>query len=489
MSEAQPKRPNILFICTDQQRYDALGCYGNSHIQTPTIDGLAQDGVLFEQCYVQNPVCAPSRASLLTGQYPRTHGLWGNGVPLPEHQPLFSRSMADGGYDCGMIGKMHLSACFGSRTEPRYDDGFSFYKWAHGPSHTSPENQYHRWLEQKFPELYAEAVSGGDRHRHLAVAFDKLPTEAHYTRWASEQACEFLQAERDTSKPFFLWVNFFDPHHPFVAPQEYLDRYDPATLPDPIGVPGELDSKPEIQRLASAESYAGHAAGYASHSADEIKEIIAAYYAMVSLVDDETKRILDALNALGLDDDTLVVFTSDHGEMLGDHQLLLKGPMLYETAVRVPMILRWPNQLPAGERRTELVQLIDLCPTFLEIAGQPPLPANQGISLLSLARGDENAGTRGWALCEYRNSGHAYDPPVHMTMLRHGDHKLIVQHGPPATSRSRTGELYNLGVDPQELRNLWDDSASAAVRIELERLLLDVLVASEDRSQPREAHW
>ena len=485
----ESKKPNILFVCTDQQRYDSLGCYGNPHIQTPTIDRLAEEGVLFEQCYVQSPVCAPSRASLATGQYVSNHGLWGNGVSLPPHHPLFSRYLADSGYTCGMIGKMHLAACFGGRTEERLDDGYDFYRWAHDPSHKSPENDYHRWMEERFPDTHAHAVANGQRVRHQPAAFDTIPTEAHYSRWASERAIEFLDQERDDDDPFFLWVNFFDPHHPFVAPQEYLDRYDPDTLPDPVGFDGELDTKPPIQREASAESYAGHARGFTTHSSREIKGIIAAYYAMVSLIDDETKRILDRLEELGLADDTVVIFTSDHGEMLGDHQLLLKGPMLYDCAVRVPLIMRWPGKLPAGERRSELVQWIDLTTTFTDLAGLEPMPTAQGTSLMPLARDDDDAESRGWAICEYLNSGHAYDPPVFMTMLRTGNHKLIVQHGPPATARERTGELYDMAADPNELTNLWDDPASSETRIELERMLLDVLVATANRSQPREAHW
>lgn len=481
--------PNILFICTDQQRYDSLGCYGNPHIQTPTIDRLGGDGVLFEQCYVQNPVCAPSRASLVSGQYPRNHGLWANGVALPAETPIFSRALADAGYDCGMIGKMHLGACFGGRTEQRLDDGYRFYRWAHDPSHRSAQNDYHHWLAEQHPDLFQHASATGDRKRHQAGGFDTMPTGAHYSRWASERAIEFLDTERATDEPFFLWVNFFDPHHPFVAPQEYLDRYDPTMLPDPVGFEGELRTKPPIQRQASDESYAGHARGYSAYPFEEIKEIIAAYYAMISLVDDEVKRILDRLDALGLADDTLVIFTSDHGEMLGDHQLLLKGPMLYDCAVRVPLIMRWPGHLPAGERRSDLVQWIDLTSTFLDVAGIDPMPTAQGTSLLPMARGDADAERRGWAICEYLNSGHPYDPPVYLTMLRQGDHKLIVQHGQPATERERTGELYDLATDPGELRNLWDVPDARDTRIGLERLLLDVMVVTANRSQPREAHW
>jgi arylsulfatase A-like enzyme len=344
-------------------------------------------------------------------------------------------------------------------------------------------------MKERYPDIFANAFANGTRERHEPAAFDTIPTEAHYSRWASERAIEFLDEDREETKPFFLWVNFFDPHHPFVAPKEYLDRYSPDTVPDPVGFEGELATKPPIQQEASNASYAGHARGYTTYPPREIKEIIAAYYAIVTLVDHEVKRILDRLEVLGLSEDTIVIFTSDHGEMLGDHQLLLKGPMLYDCAVRVPQIMRWPGQLPAGERRPELMQWIDLTSTLLELAGVDPMPTAQGMSLLPLARGDEDAASRVWALCEYLNSGHPYDPPVYMTMLRTGDHKLIVQHGAPASSRDRTGELYDMVNDPSELTNLWDDPGSAETRIGLERMLLDVLVSTGNLFQPREAHW
>jgi arylsulfatase len=486
---SEQRRPNILLICTDQQRYDSLGCYGNPYVQTPIIDQLAAEGVLFEHCYVQSPVCAPSRASLVTGRYPHNHGLWANGVALPAHEEFFTRALADGGYDCGMIGKLHLAACFNGRTEPRLDDGLRYFQWAHDPSQGSPQNMYHRWLEEHHPELYVQAVENRAKRQAQGVTFDTMPTEAHYSRWVGDKSVEFLTSARDQEKPFFLWANFYDPHHAFVAPQEYLDRYIAAELPRPIGKEGELALKPAILTEASAESYAGHARGFTSYSAEEIQEVIAAYYAMVTLIDDEVKRILETLAALGLAEDTLVIFTSDHGEMLGDHRLILKGPMMYEGAVRVPLILRWPGHLPAGERRPELVQWIDLNPTMLEAAGLPPLPRNQGQSLLPLARGDKGAPARDWALCEYRNNGHPYDSPVHTSMLRHRQFKLVVYHGEPATQRSRTGELYDLEADPQEVTNLWTHPAYLETRTHMQERLLDVLVATEERSQPREAYW
>jgi arylsulfatase A-like enzyme len=449
--------------------------------------------VVFEQCYAPNPVCAPTRASIVTGRYPRAHGLWANGVPLPEHERLFTRALADAGYDCGLVGKLHLDACYRGRTERRFDDGFHYFQWAHDPSHGSPENQYHRWLERRFPALWREASAQGmGRQGHDAVRFDTMPAEAHYTRWVGEEVVRFLRAEneeRDRRRPFFLWANFFDPHHPFVAPPEHLSRYDPMRLPLPVGRVGELAGKPPILLEASRRSYAGFAQGYVEYTPEELRDAVHAYYAMVSFIDDEVGRMLAALDDLGLREHTLVVFASDHGEMLGDHQLMLKGPMLYEGAVHVPLIFRRPGMLPAGERRSELVSLVDLCATFMDAAGLPDLPRSQGESLLPLARSASGPWSRDWALCEYRDSGHPYDPPVHVTMLRHGLYKLIVHHGPPSTARARTGELYDLAVDPQELNNLWDDPAHREPRVEMQEYLMDVFAATEDRSQPRIAYW
>ncbi|MBO0882143.1 MAG: sulfatase-like hydrolase/transferase, partial [Mycobacterium sp.] len=148
--------PNILLLCTDQQRYDVLGAAGNPYIDTPAIDGLAAAGVRFDRCYTPSPVCSPARASLLTGLYPHAHGLWANGVTLPPGQTMLGRVLADAGYDCGLVGKLHLGACFGGRDEPRHDDGFRFFSWAHDPSHSSPGNAYHRWLQKEFPDLWQE---------------------------------------------------------------------------------------------------------------------------------------------------------------------------------------------------------------------------------------------------------------------------------------------------------------------------------------------
>ena len=215
-------RPNILLISTDQQRFDAMGCYGNRHIDTPNLDRLAEQGVVFENCYVQNPVCAPSRASLMTGQYVlRARPVGERRRPAARQANSSPRTLADAGYDCGLVGKFHLGGLFGGRTEPRLDDGFRVFRWAHDPYPGSPENAYHRWLSASHPDLYAGGAATGPRGRsgHHADRGALQPLGRRGT-------IDFLPLDRETDKPFFLVTNFFDPHHPFGAPEEYLRRYD-----------------------------------------------------------------------------------------------------------------------------------------------------------------------------------------------------------------------------------------------------------------------
>ena len=487
-------RPNILLICTDQQRFDALAASGNAEIDTPHLDQLAADGAIFTNCYVQAPVCAPSRGSLMSGLYLRNHGLYANGVQIPQTIPLLPSALAADGYDCGLVGKWHLDSCFAGRTEEK-PAGFRVWQWAHDPYPGSSENAYHRWLQATHPDVY-DTVLGKHRDRRdprgrtagvSGSPIDVVPTEAHYSHWVGEEAIRYLSGSRPVDQPFFFVANFFDPHHSFGAPKEYVDRYRAEQLSRPNTRPGELDGKPPILAEASRESYAGHAPGYLDYSADELQEIKANYYAMVSLVDDEVGRILTTLEEQGLAEDTVVIFTSDHGEMLGDHQLMLKGPMMYDCAIKVPLLIRWPEQIPAGTRIEELVEWIDLTATLTDLAGAT-LPRCQGLSLLGLATGATTE-HRGWALCEYRDSGHPYDPPVHTTMVRSSDTKIIVHHGPPASGRDRAGELYDLSSDPDELINLWDDPDHVGLRHQMTELLLDVMVATEDRSQERKAFW
>ncbi len=490
------KRRNILVLMTDQQRFDSLRCYGNPHAITPNLDRMAAHGALFKTCYVQNPICSPSRATYHTGLYPRNHGLWANGVTLPQGLPLLSRALANAGYDCGMAGKQHLAPMAGKDEEPRLDDGYRVYRWSHGPNHPSKVNTFHAWLHEYHPEIHKTAILDqaprtveGNNNAKSSVPLDSVPPHAHYTHWIAQEAINFIEdPSRPEGTPFYFMGNFFDPHHPFGAPEAYRSIFDAQKLPLPSGSLAELDSRPAPLRAYSQRSYGGTAPGYTEYSEAEMREIIASYYAMVTLIDTEVGRVMDVLEKRGELENTLVVFTSDHGEMLGDHALLLKGPMLFEPVVRVPLILYQPGVIPAGGHIERPVQTIDLTSTLLAAAGVPDAFPTQGSDLMPLAR-DPSAPWREWALCEYRDSGHTFTPPVHTTMLRYRNHKLIVWHGEPASGHARDGELYDLEQDPGEHVNLFHDEAHAKTRELMKDMLLDVSAAIEWPRPKRTAQW
>ena len=486
-------RPNILMLCTDQQRFDSLGCTGAVGAHTPNIDRLAANGALFSNCYVQNPICSPSRASLFTGMYTRNHGLWANGVSLPPERKMFTRSLADCGYDCGMIGKQHLSACEGWQTEPRLDDGYRVFEWSHDAIHRSPQNAYLNWLGEHHPDVLKRIFpdeghpsnAGAGNQAKSPTPMNTVPVEAHFSHWVAERAIDFVDTARGDNEPFFLLANFFDPHHPFGAPEEFRSMIDAAKIPPPSRREGELLEKPTRQTALSEKSYAGTVPGFLDYSDEEIVELRANYYAMIALVDHEIGRILDTLEASGQASNTLIVFTSDHGEMLGDHSQLLKGPMLYDACSRVPLILNWPKVIEAGVTCDELVQWIDLSATYLSAAMCAPLPDGQGSSLLPLITGGRDEPWRDFALCEYRDSGHPGALPVNTTMLRRDEWKLVIWHADPGTGSAPEGELYNMEEDPDELDNLFNRPEHLETRRRLKAELIDTIVTTENRSAPR----
>lgn len=474
-ARSAPNRPNILVISTDQQRFDTLGCYGNPHVHTPNLDHLAAEGIVFTHCFAPNPVCAPSRAAMYTGRWPHVCGVWANGVDIPRHELLFTRLLADAGYHCALIGKLHLGACCNGRVEPRLDDGYEVYEWAHHPGDDwGNANAWWRWLQDQPPAPHPPPPP-----YPIAMGGVGEPKHRHFTHWAAERTIDLLRSATD--RPFFIWMSLFDPHHPFDPPLEYLQMYDPASIPPPRYLPGELDTKPWFHCEGHLKTYR-HAPGFVEFTEEEIRGMIAAYWGMVSFIDAEVGRVLAALDDLGLAHNTLVIFTSDHGDMLGDHGLLLKGPFFYEGAIRVPFLMRWPDGLPQGTAVPSLASLVDFAPTILDAAGVDIPRRMQGISLLPAARGEAWSG-RCRVLSIYRESETPRTPPVYASMLRTQSHKIVVHHG------SRDGELYDLQADPDEFHNLWFDAASADLRREMLHQLIDELVATEDPGGERVGRW
>jgi len=483
-------RPNILWICSDQQRYDTLGCYGNPWVHTPNLDRLAEAGVCFSHAFSQSPVCTPSRAAFLTGRYPRTCRGRQNGADLPDGEVLVTRLLAEAGYRCGLAGKLHLRHCnpqvLGQdAVESRLQDGYTDFHWSHHNVAMQPaRNEYWDWLAAKGLQFRQEPLPGS---RYVTCA---MTPETSQTAWCAEKAIDFIEARARDGAPWLFSVNVFDPHDAYDAPREMLERYLAriGEVPPPAYDEGELQGKPAWQSHDHEQGAYGFIKRYAwaAIPAHEHRLMRASYWAMCDLIDRYVGAMLDALERTGQRENTLVIYASDHGEMLGDHGIYLKGPFFYDCAVRVPLIAAWPGRI-APCRASALVELVDLPQTLLDACSLPHSPGMQGRSLWPLLTGAAPADThRDDVYCEYYNACNAHNGtgwPAMTTMVRTRTHKLTVAHG------TGTGELYDLRQDPGEHRNLWDDPAQAAVKVELLVRLSDRMAFTVDPLPARGAPW
>jgi len=473
-------RPNILLIMTDQQRFDSLGCTGLAAAHTPNLDRLAARGALFERCYTNNPICGPARASLMTGKSVPEHGVYRLYDVLGDDEILFTEHLQRLGYRTALFGKLHVSSIHDEAVRRHPHDGFDVYEWCvEGCVRMdSPFQAYRAWLDRVNPALCERLARQGR-------GVKDIPREFHLTHWAAERACEFIR-DWDGEQPFFCKMSLFDPHNPYDdCPPDGMNRIDASSIPDPLIVDGEFDGKPADLLREHHESYLGD---FDDVTLDDLRAMRRGYHGSIALADMEIGRVLDALDARGIADETLVIFTSDHGDMLGDHQLLVKGAFFYDPCVRVPLLMRWPGRFGSPRRVQALVQLHDLAATVLDAAGFPPdrlgevMPESE--SLLGLAAGEAGL-VRDFAVCCYRNSGitqgsRYWAPPIRATMFRDDTHKVNVYHDVGGGGETE-GELYDMDSDPQELRNLWNDPAAADVRAALTQRLAGWLAEHERR--------
>ncbi|MCG9126317.1 sulfatase-like hydrolase/transferase [Candidatus Poribacteria bacterium] len=476
------EKPNILWICTDQQRYDTIGALGNSYVSTPHIDSLVEEGVAFTHAYCQSPICTPSRSSFLTGMYPSATHVNGNGNDFyPETYPLITKTLADNGYDCGLIGKLHLASAF-RRIEPRVNDGYRYWQYSHAPRDDwEVGHDYADWVRSK------GAILG-----ELTKNPEGVPEELHQTTWCAEKTIEFIREKR--KGPWLASVNIYDPHPPFNPPQSYREQFNPGDMPDPlfkesdlqqqrkladvdfqskVQTPDELDMRNPIIPQ-SPNTKPGDRIG-----SRDAKTLIAAYYAMIKLIDDQVGRILDVLNETGERENTVIIFTSDHGEMLGDHGLIQKGCRFYEGLVRVPLIISSPTRFESGLKSDALVELVDKVPTLLELTGLEVPAEMHGRSLLSILRGKTDPNQhRSSVRCEFYDAlgirNHSF-----ATMFRDKRYKIVTYHGHEA------GELYDLVDDPHEFNNLWEDSEKLEIRMDLLKKSYDASMFAMDRGPER----
>ena len=460
-------RPNLLFVFTDEQRFDTLGCYGNARIRTPNTDRLAAAGVLFERAYVTQPVCTPSRSTLLTGLWPHTSGLVENNIPLPDEVPCLPEMLPPGEYATAYMGKWHLGdeifAQHGFDEWVSIDDGYRGY-YRDGRDRDT-RSTYHHWLA-------AQGRRPGKDNAFTRDQITALPEELSKPAYLADEACRFLDERAADARPFCLFVNFFEPHMPYSSCRD--GQYDPASLPLPANfgdVPGE-DTHPKHRMFSRTYTEQGFE-GCDLRSEEGWRRIQANYYGLCSLVDTHFGRVLQRLEALGLDENTIVVYTSDHGDMMGSHRLLAKC-VQFEEAVRVPLIVRAPRA--AARRVAGPVSQIDLVPTLLELMGAAVPGHLQGTSWAdALTGGGDPAGD---VVIEWNGHNNGFGDrigevavPSPMLQVAPRDQVAVACTDPLRTIITADGwklthspvvglhELYNLHDDPAEARNLAGDEA------------------------------
>ncbi|MBD0378759.1 sulfatase family protein [Paenibacillus sedimenti] len=442
-------KPNLLLIFTDQQRWDTLGAYGNRAIHTPHLDRLAQEGAVFENAITPSPLCAPARACTMTGFAAGKTLVFDNeSAPAIAEGESIAAYLSKAGYYSQAIGKMHFTPdgqtygmdrlilseeMRGVRTAEHLED-------VHFDDYDQYLIQHGVWGWEKPPEI---------GYNELKPLVNGLPKELHITQWCGDRTVEWLQNERPVDRPFFLWTSFVKPHAPFDCPGHLTDLYDPAAMPKPwVSDKDGTAKNPYMQshrRAMEADLYSEQA----------LLLNRAYYYANITFIDEQIGRITQTLEEEGLADNTLVIFTSDHGELLGDHRLWFKN-LGYEGSLHVPMIARWPGVIGPGTRCDELTTLLDIFPTFVNRAcGNRDHDGRSGVDLLKLLA--EPASVRRDVVCS-----EFYVAPNYMLHVRSKAWKyLFYQNG-------GYEELYHLVDDPQELIDLAEDPDFAVVKKELQ---------------------
>ena len=496
------KRPSIILFITDQQQAGMLGCAGDPLVRTPNIDQIAREGIRFENFHVAMPSCMPNRASIMTGRYPSVNGVRFNGIPLPQGSVTFPELFRRSGYRTALMGKGHLQPIL----DPYKGHSSGEDIWWHSelsnrgadlspPYYVYDEvsivtghgdhcgGHYENWLKQQLPD-YKEYLGAEKQLPHNyscpQAVRTRLPEEFYSTSFIADRAIAFLErhASARGAQPFLLVVSFPDPHHPFNPPGRYWDMYDPDDITLPANFWAPDDGVPHLAAARSARSAnSDNRNGYGAVALDEreAREAIALTYGMITMIDDAIGRVRSRLAELGHADRTIQVFTSDHGDLLGDHGLMLKGPLHYRSLVRVPFILSDPARLEHGVINDGLFSSLDIGTSLLSRVKIADLPGSQGISIFDVLDNRRERRENLMIEDEYQSPVLDFETPPIVRTLRTQKWRMTL------FDSCDWGEIYDLENDPHECRNLWDDPTVVDSKVQLLAELSRAMMQSVDR--------
>ncbi len=455
------KPKNILFILTDQQRLDSMGAYGAALAQTPVVDSLAERGMRFSQAYTPCTVCSPARASVFSGLYPHQHGVTRNSADFRLEAPNLARALHQAGYRLGYTGKWHIDDVYG----PTHF-GFEAKDWL-GYSHPAgdlymrsfrhsckyPVNHYLEYLRAHNLEVpHLEDVVYFPANPNFEIyARQSGPVEASFEHYVAEETLDLIErfsqrAARD-ARPFFIWANFWGPHDPYILPEPYFSMFTRKDVPSlSPSLQETWAHKPWVQRQMSTHYWG-------TESLDEAtwREAVAKYAGYCALLDWETGRLIAKLEALGLLEDTIIIYTTDHGSMVGHHKLIDKGPYPYDDIQHIPLVIAGPD-IPRGTSCDDFVYLHDLTPTILDWGHTDPFPTSNAQSLVPLMQGNRLPCPRD----DVYMVRHHHPLPCEQRFVRTRRYKY-------AYNALDVDELYDLELDPDEMTNRIDDPTYAGV--------------------------
>jgi arylsulfatase A-like enzyme len=530
-AESTASRPNVVMILTDQLRWDHVGFGGNSVVNTPNLDRLAASGMVFDRAYVANPICMPNRATIFTGRMPSLHRVRANGIALDPRQRTFADVLREHGYSTGYIGKMHLQP-MGQRGGDSADPVFSGDAWTttdlpdgwnryeaygrHSREEVEMPSPFYGFEDSNLMIHHGDMVTGPYEHhlrrngvnvaelrgRANALPCEPLtehlwrtavPEELYSTNYLTDQAIASLQTYAARPNPFLMVLSYPDPHHPFTPPGRFWEMYDPKEMELPATF--DVEHRQPIAHHAEAWAVRGNQLGQGpvlfSPNADQFRECLAAQYGMIALIDEAVGRLLAELDRLGIADKTVIVFSSDHGDMMGDHGLLFKVGSHWDGCVRVPLVVHDP-QRGAG-RSTSMATSTDLAPTILDLCGVKPYAGLQGVSLAPVLD-DPSATVRTSALIEEDQLFDMVGLPASLASAVTDITSRGGVVGAPFRMRSvitESGrltwysgldvhELYRAADDPDEVNNLWTDPSGSAHQADMLEALVNALTAHAD---------